>query len=57
MAAALITILKEVLKLLWNDASTPLTASIAPAIPRRMRDAFEQRVLDKIKKSSLHSDH
>lgn len=57
MATALLTILKEVLKLLWNDASTPLTASIAPAIPRRMRDAFEQRVLDKIKKSSLHSDH
>ena len=54
MVAAIITILKEVLKLLWNDASTPVAASVAPAVPRRMRDAFEQRVLDKIKKSSIH---
>jgi hypothetical protein len=54
MLAAIITILKEVLKLLWNDASIPVAAAVAPAVPRRMRDAFEQRVLDKIKKSSLH---
>ena len=54
MVEAIITILKEVLKLLWNDASIPVAAAVAPAVPRRMRDAFEQRVLDKLKKSIIH---
>ena len=57
MTAALIAILSEILKLLLKDASVPVAASVAPAVPRRMRDAFEQRVLDKIQKSSIHRTH
>jgi hypothetical protein len=56
MVTALITILKEILKLLWNESTKPVKAAVAPAVPRKLRDAWNKRMLDKWQKSSLHSD-
>ena len=56
MATALTAILREILKLLWNEAAEPVKASVAPVVPRKLRDAWNKRMLDKWKKSSLHSD-
>ena len=56
MAAALIAILREILSLLWNEAAKPVKATVAPAVPRKLRDAWKQRMLDKWEKSSLHSN-
>jgi hypothetical protein len=55
MVAALITILKEILRLLWNEATEPVKATVVP-VPRKLRDAWNKRMLDKWKKSSLHSN-
>ena len=56
MATALLAILKEILKLLWNETTEPVKASVAPAVPKRLRDAWNKRMLDKWQKSSIHSD-
>ena len=56
MVAALLAILKEILKLLWDEAAKPVKATVAPAVPRKLRDAWKQRMLDKWQKSSLHSN-
>jgi hypothetical protein len=56
MGAVLLAILKEILSLLWNEAAEPVKATIAPAVPRKLRDAWKQRMLDKWEKSSLHSN-
>jgi hypothetical protein len=51
----LIVILKEILKLLIDDATKPVKASVASAVPRKLRDAWEQRMLDRWKKSGIHT--
>ena len=56
MGTVLLAILKEILSLLWNEAAEPVKATIAPAVPRKLRDAWKQRMLDKWEKSSLHSN-
>ena len=56
MVTAILAILKEILKLLWKDAVKPVKATVVPAVPRSLRDAWNKRMLDKWKKSSLHSD-
>ena len=56
MVTALLAILREILKLLLEDAATPVKATVAPAVPRKLRDAWKQRMLDKWQKSSLHSN-
>ena len=55
MVAAIIAILREILKLLWNEAANPVKASVAPVVPRKLRDAWKHRMLDKWKKSSIDS--
>jgi len=55
MLEILAVILKEVLSLLVNEAAKPVTATVAPVVPRKLRDAWEQRMLDRFKKSSIHS--
>ena len=57
MLEILAVILKEVLSLLVNEAAKPVTATVAPVVPRKLRDAWEQRMLDRFKKSSIHSPH
>jgi hypothetical protein len=47
-------ILKEILRLLWNESGKAVTASVAPIVARSMRDAWKQRMLDKWKKSRLY---
>jgi hypothetical protein len=54
MTQALVAILKEILKLLWNESSTPIQASVAPAVPRMLRDAWEQRMRKRWEKSGIH---
>ena len=56
MATALIAILREILSLLWNEAAKPVKATVAPVVPRKLRDAWKRRMLDKWEKSSLHSN-
>jgi hypothetical protein len=56
MVTALITILREILNLLWNEATEPVKAAVAPVVPRKLRDAWDKRMLDKWKESSIHSD-
>ena len=56
MATALLAILKEILSLLWNEAAKPVKATLAPVAPVSLRAAWNKRMLDKWKKSSLHSD-
>jgi hypothetical protein len=56
MGTILLAILKEILSLLWNEATEPVKAAVAPAVPRKLRDAWKQRMLDKWQKSSLHTD-
>jgi hypothetical protein len=56
MGTVLLAILKEILSLLWNEAAEPVKASVAPAVPRKLRDAWKQRMLDKWEKSSIHSN-
>jgi hypothetical protein len=56
MATALLAILREILKLLLNEAATPVKASVASVVPRKLRDAWKQRMLDKWEKGSLHSN-
>jgi|1_EtaG_2_1085319.scaffolds.fasta_scaffold04358_1 hypothetical protein len=53
---AILAILKEILSLLWNEAAKPVKATVAPAVPASLRAAWNKRMLDKWKKSSLHSD-
>lgn len=55
MTKALVAILREILKLLWNEAAKPIKASVVPVVPRKLRDAWNKRMLDKWQKSSLHS--
>jgi len=56
MATALLAILREILKLLWNDAARPVKAAVAPVVPRKLRDAWKQRMLDKWQAGGIHSD-
>ena len=56
MVTALTAILREILKLLWNEAAEPVKASVAPVVPRKLRDAWNKRMLDKWKKGSLYSN-
>jgi hypothetical protein len=56
MGTVLLAILKEILSLLWNEAAEPVKATVAPAVPRKLRDAWKQRMLDKWEKSSIHSN-
>ena len=50
MLEIITVILKEILKLLLNDAAKPVTATVAPAVPRKLRDAWVNGMLDKWKK-------
>ena len=56
MVTALLAILREVLKLLWNDAAQPVKVAVAPVVPRKLRDAWKQRMLDKWQAGGIHSD-
>jgi hypothetical protein len=56
MATALIAILREILSLLWNESAKPIKAAVAPVVPRKLRDAWNKRMLDKWKKGSLYSN-
>ena len=56
MATALIAILREILSLLWNESAKPIKAAVAPVVPRKLRDAWKQRMLDKWKTGGIHSD-
>ena len=56
MGTVLLAILKEILSLLWNEAAEPVKATVAPAVPRKLRDAWKHRMLDKWKKSSIDSN-